>query len=1086
MSEEAEAILCNAVLIKNVWEIRFREQIQKQQNEASRLEKSALQRINEDWQNRMGDKHKTHKRQEKKPPSGLPEGAPPKVRISVSKTRSPEFGSRPSGPQAAAARRPVDKKAPGKGDKLSLLSLLKISQPSGSAWTSSWKFSKPPGEGTTRPDGSEWGKSWKCINFQPQLDGKAWIDQEYANAESASNVEPVEVKMWEKRDRPVSTLETLESQLSSVWETSWKYKKSERKERDGAANERGLLGRLMSLDASHHCNEEKCSSEWNQSWKSTKPSENGDVCFEGELKQHEENNQQENEENSDSKWGTSWKYFNRRFHSDSVSGSSTKTSKGSKWAEAWKVSKPVEYCDESSEGTGEMMDYEPLDPHIHGVIMPVSRAEKYKFWNARFREGNTPIADWGKSWEAAKNMSILARVKPRKKVEQKAEKKKDEETREEESEPHGVLKPRDKLDMREKRMIGFSEYDFPYEWNAAWKQPRSQPKKYDWAKQSNTAIEDEQMIHQPHLKKRCLADWKESWKCSRLRTCFGRPSSTEWKESSFLGYELRKGREEWMRKVGIDKYQNKSETYETFFLPKRGMRAEMLNSIDTKHKYTFSSEWKDSCRSLKHQIRTQLDRDRPNRSRPFRDPEKGETPVSDWANAWKFTNATLAQDSGLWDQSWSSIQNVRQDRWERERERVTGEAPTNGPTGFRGWRESWMSTRRQHRVEGATAAQRLAQPQPQHQQQQQSRRHPPPAAGWEDSWRVSSTQFRQTLHDRPSATQWWDSWEFSGFNWYERPPREAWLEESMEIMPRKTLLREPRMGQFSTSFNPDVFQQRVPPTEWKDCWRLATLQKHHNRFAFKNKSYLFAPLSLPINIPDLGKSWKFVSVLSKQDKPLWDSGWETFDVEKQPPVPEYVLLSQTTHGVQSEWSTAWKIYAPQPLEWDDNPKVFHRKDKVLWLRSRCNDYLCSHLSSETLSQRKWGRSWRFMKLESTNMPQMSGTTSSRSDSSVIMPKIDKPKKHIYSEIDKSKPAEKRWADAPKLAKTQPRATKGPIKGAKGKQEAEKVSLEWVDSWKFSNDTLSSQMETISWSEWVNSWKFLLAPYPKTGTACKSI
>lgn len=41
---ETEAVVCNAILIKSVWEIRARDQYQKQHNEAVRVEKSALER----------------------------------------------------------------------------------------------------------------------------------------------------------------------------------------------------------------------------------------------------------------------------------------------------------------------------------------------------------------------------------------------------------------------------------------------------------------------------------------------------------------------------------------------------------------------------------------------------------------------------------------------------------------------------------------------------------------------------------------------------------------------------------------------------------------------------------------------------------------------------------------------------------------------------------------------------------------------------------------------------------------------------------------------------------------------------------
>lgn len=44
MPHDEGAMVCNADLIKNVWEIRTREQFHKHQNEAARLESSALEK----------------------------------------------------------------------------------------------------------------------------------------------------------------------------------------------------------------------------------------------------------------------------------------------------------------------------------------------------------------------------------------------------------------------------------------------------------------------------------------------------------------------------------------------------------------------------------------------------------------------------------------------------------------------------------------------------------------------------------------------------------------------------------------------------------------------------------------------------------------------------------------------------------------------------------------------------------------------------------------------------------------------------------------------------------------------------------
>ncbi|KAG5261773.1 hypothetical protein AALO_G00288210 [Alosa alosa] len=495
---------------------------------------------------------------------------------------------------------------------------------------------------------------------------------------------------------------------------------------DGAT--KGPLVRLMGLDES-----EWIPSEWIESWKSTKGFKNGDGPFKEKMVQNIENKQY-NIEISKSMLGESWKYLNCQFHSVSNSILSCL------WADAWKISKPMEYHDEASETKDDVIDYKPLDPYVHGVIIPVCKAEKYKFWSNQFHEGNTTLAEWKKSCEVVKNSSILKNVTPTKKVESKENEKESEEINVEESEPDGLpkrLKPKDKLKNRQKLLNPLSQCDFPFEWNDAWKFPKSQPK--------------------------------------------------------------------------------------------------------------------------------------------------------------------------------------------------------------------------------------------------------------EDHWETSNS-------------------------------------------------------------------------EWMETWRVATLQRHHNRLALKSNSHLFAPLLNADEVPPWCRTWKFINLLPRQYKPFWDKDHENFEVEIwPPPVTEYVPPSNSAEEEEPDQSVSWRICGPQPLEWDDTPKVFvNRKDEVLWSRRSCNNGLYSCLNLEILSQTLWARSWRFRNLESTS-------------SSLTMPKTDTTKSHLFSEMEKTKPFAPTWSKSAKLATSQPQAKSGPTSGVKGIVEAENMSFKLVDSWMLSND-LSSQMGKVSWAEWVNSWRFLLPSY----------
>ncbi|KAL2087700.1 hypothetical protein ACEWY4_016528 [Coilia grayii] len=658
------------------------------------------------------------------------------------------------------------------------------------------------------------------------------------------------------------------------------------------------------------------------------------------------------------------------------------------------------------------LDNKPPDPSFNGVIMPVCWAEKQKFKSVQFSERTTPIPEWEESWKVTKNVFAL-------------EAKVDKELKEEECELDGLvrrLKPKDKSKILKERINGLFACSFHQQWNEAWKLPRAQPKEDHWAENGNTAIQNGPMILQPHLKKICLADWKESWKCSVFQTSFGRPSATEWKDSSLLGDELRTGREDWIRKVGIEKYWNQSDNCDIFCVPKRNMRAEMLDLMGTKEKYTFSPQWKQSYKSA--------------RSKQIANTEIGETPESELAKAWtQLKKGSLNQDSSLLNGGWSFTENIRQDRWLREHELLNEGFRHDSPNGFREWSGSWDSTRGQYRAVCATGAQTLAQL-PQQQLQKYSS-----AAGWEDSWRFSS---RKTLHDRPSKIEWLNTLEVSGGNGYKQ--KETWPEESMEIMPRKALNCEPRVGQFNASSHTDVFQNRVSPTEWMDSWRVATLQEHHTRFPFKSKIHLFAHILEEEEVPPWARTWKFINLLSRQDKSLWDVGWESFDVEIWRPFTDDDPLSDTA---QSEWSMSWRICGPPPLECHDNGQR------------------CSCHKSELISHKSCGRSCRFMAFNATSM---------QLDSFVITQKTDKTKCHLYSEIEKTSPFAAKWAKSAKLAKTQKWTMGGSTTTAQGKEEAENKSFKWNDAGTLADGSVCTQMAEGPCSEWVNSWRFHLASY----------
>ncbi|XP_062384353.1 uncharacterized protein LOC134071588 [Sardina pilchardus] len=752
--------------------------------------------------------------------------------------------------------------------------------------------------------------------------------------------------------------------------------------------------------------------------------EDEDVSSEGNIAQTDES-EDDDIKQSIWKWGESWKYLHHQFHIPPPPPP-PKTSDSPGWDEAWRISRPLECHYEPSESESDETDYnEPLDPYIHGVIMPICKTEKYQFWSAQSCEGIPALAEWEKSWEVVKNPLFLENVKLQEEVESieeemeseemESEEMESDEIEVEESEPDGLpkrLEAKDKYKNWLKHMSALSECDFPSKWKEAWKSSISKPcfgqrhlpnnhkhrldhKTIHWVEPDNTVALTGPVTPESPLMKRDFTDWDESWKCSSFQSSF-RPSATEWKNSSCLGYALRIRREQRIKEVGNEKYEDDSDKYDIFGLPKRGMKPEMQGN------YTISPECKESCKSLTHQTRTEEIRARPNQSKPFREYETSE---SDWAEAFNFTNGTLNQDCSLWHQGWSSTDIFRQEKWITQLKVLNEEEPHNGSSRLTEWTDSWRSTSRQNIREDATAAQ------PSHQPAQQPQQYSSPSsADWKDSWRSSSTQFRQTIHDVTPMTK---RPNFSGFNRYDKISEDNRIKKHMEIQPGKSLHRDLQAGKFSISLNPDVFKESVTPSEWIESWRVATLQRHHHRL--KSNSHLLALIVEAEELPSWCRTWKFINLLPWQHKPHWDKDHETFEVEIwPPPVPEYI--PPTPHIVEEEEEPAqcvsWRICSPQPPEWDDTPTLFHRENEVLWSRRRCKNDLYFCLNTEILSQELWGQSWRFKKLESSPKPQPEPEPSL-----VIMSKRDKIKVDIHSQMEETKPFAPMWARAIKLSMT---------------------------------------------------------------------
>ncbi|XP_052423649.1 uncharacterized protein LOC127966584 [Carassius gibelio] len=492
-----------------------------------------------------------------------------------------------------------------------------------------------------------------------------------------------------------------------------------------------------------------------------------------------------------------------------------------------------------------------------------------------------------------------------------------------------------------------------------------------------------------------LPEWEKSWTTIK--------NLSEYKE------EINKEIEVKVETLKPDMQPTEHVNFNVLALPKSQKRQEMLN-------FSEQINWKDSWKMMKHQHREE--RALRNRRKP---PSQFSQTLTQWANCWKFTNLTLEQDAGLWQQGWSANSQLRSIR----RVRVNEDIPHNGPAGVRTWAESWRSTRHQHllEIQATSASTQLLC----HHTYARS------VADWEQSWKSSSHLHH---HDRPSMTAWTGSWRFSSLEDLQR--EHAWFERSMEIKGRKELCRA--LNALNRSFDSQTFKERYPANEWNDSWRV------------KKK----------FDGPGLAQLMKNV-VLN------WDNSWMLTSTEFYQKQIECYLNSQIESW--SEWGRSWKMSNPQPpkniASWvDAKPRSFNAQDLILWSKHK-HIYNLPSASLRDVKLKMWSKSWRFMTID---------LDSKSEDTSVIMTKTVKIRRQMYSDIDQLKPQMKRWSDACKIAKTQARK-KHDVRSKSGNMEDEDGDMfaEWMESWKFSNNIKTGDPANVSLSNWKMSWKFLLGP-----------
>ncbi|XP_065821968.1 uncharacterized protein [Labrus bergylta] len=548
-----------------------------------------------------------------------------------------------------------------------------------------------------------------------------------------------------------------------------------------------------------------------------------------------------------------------------------------------------------------------------------------------------------------------------------------------------------------------------------------------------------------------LAEWTKSWQVTKNNSKPCEELEKVLKLSQVTTSEAQKV--ESKTKGNSSTSGNVDPRYEqlkhsTIYHPRREFAQSQLLRLKHLGNDSSTSEWKDSFKSVKHRMRMERRRYRPDPSSPFRGAERGgdNTPAaSEWTNSWKFTCQPLRQEPEAWQQGWTTAPQVRVDRARELNHFAPVELPKNGPTSERTWEQSWRFSRRQRqsqpgevRPQTSQGSSSVSSNNPDNSWNQ--RRYRRSVSDWQEAWMVSETQFRQ---DRPSLTQWRDSWQWSVFHtdrWTEQVPRENRLDALMEIQPQRDWMSMQRaQAKISRSFDTKLFREQYPEKEWNASWKASPLLSQ-----------------TPSISGSSGATEKTLSSNIQQHH-------------------------GTTNGHGSKWGRSFRIANPMPqveqpwVESSPNTSCY----TVMWFREmNTQNKINPMFSNNPANFSQWGPSHRFLQGASA---QSKDKTKSKVtvDPMVIVTKHISTRKHLYSNIEKEKQGDKKWAGCHLLGKTQPRPKRGPASKNMPKMTDEnndKMLEEWAESWRFLVKPGSLKTPVKSLKGWNDSWKFLIPPY----------
>lgn len=491
--------------------------------------------------------------------------------------------------------------------------------------------------------------------------------------------------------------------------------------------------------------------------------------------------------------------------------------------------------------------------------------------------------------------------------------------------------------------------------------------------------------------------------------------------------------------------------YNEIYHPKREITKNNMLHLKQQKNVLSAPEWTDSWKTLKHGIRIERRRMRPDPLRSFRLFEKGgdmKPIASGWKDSRKFICQPLRQEPELWQRGWSTMPQMRVDRVRGQNHFMPIELPKNGPTGECSWGESWKLLRPQHRSEP-----RHCRSQSGHGRPSVASHHPNdslthssvrlighawPDSDWQEAWMVS--QFHQ---DKPSLTQWREAWKWSLFNTENSAEQLSRLNEVdvlMEIQPGRenlSLQKVESTCKMGRSFDTQMLMEQYPEKQWSASWRAGSFLKHQQNH--------YRSSVIPV---------KSMSSTTKQ---------------------QHV----TANGHGSKWGMSFRLANPMPhvekpwLESSCNPRHY----TVMWSKGKnMHDNINANFSNNNATFRLWGNSHQFLHEVSA---QIKDKTKEPVDPRVIITKKANTIRHFYSNTEKEKQSERKWTGCHLLGKTQPRLKKVPVSKKKHEMEDKnKLLEEWAESWRFliRPGILKIKMSIKPLSGWDESWKFLLPPY----------